>query len=107
MPLGDLEYEKLVNDVVEILLSDIALKIQLKPHEHELAVGHYKALEEWLERDSSPLKGAVLRMYPQGSVATGTTISSSNDKEDFDIVVEVDMPPDSNSEEVLDWGLYT
>lgn len=92
------------NDINEILLADIAVKIQLTPTEHDDAVAHYGAIEDWLERDGSPLKGKVLRLYPQGSMAIHTTISSNQDKEEFDIdiVVELDLPHGSDPAEVLD-----
>lgn len=98
------DYAAYGNDINEILLADIALKIQLTPTEHDDAVAHYGAIEDWLERDGSPLKGKVLRLYPQGSMAIHTTISSNQDKEEFDIdiVVELDLPHGSDPEEVLD-----
>lgn len=91
------------NDLDEILLADIALKIQLTSTEFDQAVTHYKAIEEWLERPDSPLRGKVLRMYPQGSMAIYATISSIQDKEEFDIdiVVELDLSLNSDPEEVL------
>ncbi len=75
------DYAAYGNDINEILLADIALKIQLTPTEHDDAVAHYGAIEDWLERDGSPLKGKVLRLYPQGSMAIHTSISSNQEKE--------------------------
>lgn len=98
------DYAAYANDINEILLADIALKIQLTPTEYDDAVSHYGATEKWLERDGSPLKGKVLRLYPQGSMAIHTTISSNQDKEEFDIdlIVELDLPHESDPEDLLD-----
>ena len=92
------------NDITEILLADIALKIQLTPTEYKETVAHYQAIEKWLERDDSSLKGLVVRIYPQGSMAIHATISSNQDVEEFDIdlVVELNIPSDSDPETVLD-----
>lgn len=97
-------YAEHANDINEILLADIALRIQLTPTEYDDAVAHSEAIERWLERDGSPLKGKVLRLYPQGSMAINATISSNQDKEEFDIdwVVELDLSHGSDPEEVLD-----
>lgn len=98
------EYAEYASNINEILLADIAVKIQLTPIEYVDAVAHYGAVEKWLERDGSSLKGKVLRLYPQGSMAIHTTISSNHDKEEFDIdlVVELDLPHGSDPKEVLD-----
>ncbi len=98
------DYAAYANDINEILLADIALKIQLTPTEYDDVVAHYGATEKWLERDGSTLKGKVLRFYPQGSMAIHTTISSNQDKEEFDIdlVVELDLPHESDPQDLLD-----
>jgi hypothetical protein len=49
------DYAGYGNDLNEVLLADIALRIQLTPTEYNDAVAHYEAMEEWLERDGSPL----------------------------------------------------
>lgn len=91
------------DEIEEILLADIAVKIQLTQTEQDTAVEHYEAIEKWLERDTSPLKGKIVRIYPQGSMAIGSTISSSQDAEEFDIdlVVELALPRDSTPAFVL------
>lgn len=92
------------NDINEILLADIAVKIQLTPSEYELAKTRAEKIEAWLEREGSPLRGLVVRIYPQGSMAINATISSAQDKEifDIDLVVELRIPKGSGPEEVLD-----
>lgn len=71
--------------VIDGLLMDVARKVQLSPTDHRLAVERYRTINEWLDRDGSPMRGKVLLMYPQGSMATGTTISSRLENDEFDI----------------------
>jgi hypothetical protein len=75
----------------DILLLDIARKIQLSQTQYGEAVSRYQTINEWLERDGSPLKGLVKVMYPQGSMAVGTTISSNLDDEEFDIDIIAEL----------------
>lgn len=91
------------NNLDEILLADIAVKIQLTQSEYDDAVAHYSAIETYLNREDSPLKGLVKRIYPQGSMRINATISSTQDTEEFDIdlIVELDLPHDSDPEWVL------
>ena len=91
-------------DTVDLLLADVALRIQLSPTQYKLATDRYNAINDWLERDGSPLAGLVTRFYPQGSMSIGATISSSVDNEDYDIdvMVELNIPPDTPSDVVLD-----
>ena len=41
----------------DILLADIAIRVQLSQTNYNKAVARYKALSEWIERDGSPLAG--------------------------------------------------
>ena len=94
----------LYDDPDEILLADIALKIQLNQSEYEEAVAHYAVIEDHLNRDSSQLKGLVNRIYAQGSMAINSTISSASDREEFDIdlIVELDFSADADPKAVLE-----
>ena len=89
---------------VDRLLAEIAAKIQLSPRRHRMAVSRYETIAQWLERDGSPLRGKVARLYPQGSMAIGATILSrdGNDRFDIDIAVELDYPEDSSPQAMLD-----
>lgn len=86
--------------VVDILLADVALRIQLSPTQYGLATERYETIHKWLEREGSPLANLVARLYAQGSMSIGATIFSSMDDEDFDIdvivelLVDADTPPD-------------
>ena len=89
---------------VDRLLAEIAAKIQLSPRRHRMAVSRYETIAQGLERDGSPLRGKVARLYPQGSMAIGATILSrgGNDRFDIDIAVELDHPEDSSPQAMLD-----
>jgi hypothetical protein len=93
-----------VSDTTSILLHDIAEKIQLTPTLHKLAVARYETINGWLERDGSPLRGHIVRLYPQGSMMIGAAISSRLDTDEFDIdlVLELALRSDVAPGQVLD-----
>jgi hypothetical protein len=78
----------------EILLAETAIRIELPPSLHRLAVQRYEALRKYIERDASPLAGRVRIFYPQGSMAIRATIRSRKREEgfDIDIVAELILP---------------
>lgn len=90
--------------IVDLLLKDIARRIQLSPTDYRTAVGHYEAVDEWLNRENSPLAPYMGRIYAQGSMAIGATISSklNNDEFDVDAVAELRFAADSPPGKVLD-----
>jgi hypothetical protein len=59
--------------VLDVLLVDIAVRIQLTPTDYEAAVAHYDAINEWIDREDSPLHGLVELFYPQGGFMIGAT----------------------------------
>lgn len=77
--------------VVDMLLMGVVAKIQLTRTEYDKAVERYGTINDWLDREGSPLQGLVDLMYPQGSMAMGCTITSSleNDEYDIDIMAEL------------------
>ena len=81
-------------EVVEELLIRAAIRIELPPSLHALAVDRYEAVRNHIERDGSPLKDRVRLFYPQGSMAIRATIRSRKraDGYDIDIVAEVVLP---------------
>jgi hypothetical protein len=83
--------------VTDVLLLDVARKVQLTPTDYDLAVTRYRAINDWLDRDDSPLKGKIALMYPQGSMATFSTISSSLENDDFDIDLMSELIPEFRS----------
>lgn len=91
-------------ETADILLADVAVRIQLPPSQYDVAAGRSETIQKWIERDGSPLVGRVLRFYPQGSMAIHATIASRarNDEFDIDIVAELDLPANSDPQLVLD-----
>jgi hypothetical protein len=76
-------------DVVDILLADIAIRIQLTKTDHDKAVDRFAVMRDWIDRPGSPLRGLVALMYPQGSMAIGATIARCSEREEYDIDVIV------------------
>jgi hypothetical protein len=88
----------------DILLADVAVRVQLPPSLYEVATERYETIQNWIERDDSPLRGLVLRFYPQGSMAIDATIASKakNDEFDIDIIAELNLRSDIDPKVVLD-----
>ncbi len=78
-------------DLIDLLLADVAIRIQLSKTDHDKAVDRFATMQDWIDRESSPLRGHVKLMYPQGSMAIGATIARVSDKDEFDIDVMVDL----------------
>ena len=80
----------------DALLADIAIRIQLRPTAYAEAVQRYGSIKDWIERDVSPLYGLVELFYPQGSMATRSTIASKlrTDEFDLDIIAALLLDPD-------------
>ena len=93
-----------MSEAADILLRGIARKIQLNATLYDLAVERYGTIYDYLRRDSSPLRNSVARMYPQGSMMIGSSVSSKVDTDEFDIdlVLELDLPLDAKPRWVLD-----
>ena len=93
-----------LQNVLDILLADIAIRVQLSQTAYNQAVKRYEAISEWIERDGSPLAGRVELFYPQGSMAIGSTIASrvTNDEYDLDVVVQIRVPSTWSAEDVLE-----
>ena len=94
-------------EVVDILLADIAIRIQLTKTNHDKVVDRFEVMRDWIDRPGSPLHGLVALMYPQGSMAIGATIARASDREEYDIdvIVALLVPWDSDPQMVLD-ALY-
>ncbi len=97
-----------LTDPLDILLADVAIRIQLSATDYNTVVQRYETINRWIERDASPLKDRVQLFYPQGSMAIGAAIASrlTTDEFDLDIVAQLDLPEHSNPKYVLDL-LYT
>jgi hypothetical protein len=90
-------------DVIDILLADIAIRIQLSKTDHDKAVARFEVMRDWIDRPGSPLRGLVALMYPQGSMAIGATIARASDREEYDIdvIIALAIPWNSDPEMVL------
>jgi hypothetical protein len=93
-----------LQELIDILLADIAIRVQLTTTDYGKAVSRYLTINEWLEREDSPLRGRVRLLYAQGSMAIGATIASKlrTDEFDIDIIVELELPPGFDAETILD-----
>lgn len=93
---------------VDLMLIDVAIRIQLPQTDYKLATNRYGVIQEYLERDGSPLKGRIARMYPQGSMAIGATIASKVENDEFDIDIVVEFTPPAEQDPTKAIGLlYT
>jgi len=70
---------------LDVLLADVAVRVQLTPTEYLTAVKHYEVMGEWIDRPGSPLRGLVEEFYPQGGFSTGSTVAGHSDNADFDL----------------------
>ncbi len=88
----------------DILLADIAIRVQLSPTQHRLATERYKTLDQWIQREDSPLHGRVEATYAQGSMSIGATINSrvTDDEFDIDAMTQLRLPVDTEADLVLD-----
>ena len=88
----------------EILLAGVAIRIELPPSLHRLAVERFEAVRKHIERDGSPLHDKVVWFYPQGSMAIKATIKSHRraDGFDIDIVSELNLPAWMTPAQILD-----
>lgn len=89
--------------IIDVLLADVAIRIQLSPTDYELAIDHYHAINEWLERQDSSLAGAVSDFYPQGGFAIGATVArhSTDDEFDIDVMADIAYQTDVGPEDAL------
>lgn len=88
---------------IDVMLADVAIRIQLSPTDYQVAVDHYHAINEWLERDDSPLKGCIREFYTQGGFAIGATVArhSSDDEFDIDVMADITYSLDVDPEDAL------
>ena len=93
-----------LDDPLDILLADVAIRIQLSRIAHGKAEKRYEAVRDWIEREGSPLADRVELFYPQGSMALGAAIASrvTNDEYDLDVVAQLDVPAHWSPKDVLD-----
>jgi hypothetical protein len=71
------------------MLFQICEELQISPAKHDQAVSRYETLSEVLESDGSPFSSARPKIYPQGSMALGTTVRPVEGPYDLDFVCEL------------------
>ncbi len=95
---------ELADDVRDVLLSDVAIRIQLSPSNYRLAVERVETLAAWLDREGSELAGRVVLVYAQGSMAINATIASclTGDECDIDAIAQLHLPSGTTPRQGLD-----
>jgi hypothetical protein len=88
---------------LDVMLADIAVRIQLSPTDYQTAIDHYHAIHEWLEREESPLYGLVQEFYAQGGFSIGATVArhATDDEFDIDVMAQLAYRTDIDPEYVL------
>ena len=78
--------------------------IQLSKTDYGRAVDRFDTMKDWIDREGSDLHGLVSLLYPQGSMAVGSTVARVSDRDEYDIDVIADLAirHDSNPQLVLD-----
>ncbi len=91
-------------DPKDLLLANVAIRIQLSPTNHKLAVQRLETLAERLDRAESPLAGKVRVVYAQGSMAIHATIAPALRYDEFDVdgIVQMELPPGTTPQQALD-----
>ena len=94
-----------LTDPADVLLADVAIRVQLSQTDYNKAVQRYHTINSWIERTGSPLKDRVELFYPQGSMPIGATIASRlrTDEFDIDVIAQLDLPLNVSPREPLDF----
>jgi hypothetical protein len=89
--------------VLDVMLADIAVRIQLTPTDYQRAITDYEAINQWIDREDSPLHGRVQLFYAQGGFMIGATTARHASDADFDIDVmaQIIWPADIDPEIAL------
>jgi hypothetical protein len=77
---------------LDAVLLDVCQELQLSPTRYQLAVERYGAVNQLLEREGSPFQFFRPRIFPQGSMALGTTSRPVEGPHDLDFVLQIDAP---------------
>jgi hypothetical protein len=88
---------------LDVMLAEIAVRIQLTPTDYQKAIEHYNAINEWIDRQDSPLHGRVQLFYPQGGFMIGATTARHASDADFDldVMAQIDWPTSVDPETAL------
>ncbi len=104
MTVKTISPQRFLTDPTDILMADVAIRVQLSRTDYSKAVSRYRTINAWIERDASPLKDRVELFYPQGSMAVGATIASKlrTDEFDIDVVAQLDLGDHVSPQVALD-----
>ncbi len=93
-----------LSEPVDVLLADVAIRIQLSRSDYRKAEERYKTLGNWIDRRGGPLEGRVQLVYPQGSMAIGATTASrlTTDEHDVDFIAQLALPHGTSPRRVID-----
>jgi hypothetical protein len=76
--------------LVDEILLYVCERLQLTDTQHADAVRSYQAVGEWLQAPGSPFYYVAPTIYPQGSMALGTTVKPRH-REEFDLDLVLDL----------------
>ena len=82
---------------------DVARAVQITQTMHQEAEAHYRSLASHVDRPDSPFEDMVDEIYSSGSFAIHAATRSrlKRDQHDVDAVLELNCPPDSDPEWVI------
>lgn len=91
-------------DPLDVLLADVAVRVQLSPTDHSKAESRAGTIADWIDRPDSLLHGRVGLVYPQGSMAIGATVARYSERDEFDIdlMAHLALWPGATPQSVLD-----
>jgi len=93
-----------LSEPVDVLLADVAIRVQLSRTDYGKADQRYQTLGNWIDRRGSPLERRVDLVYAQGGMAIDATIASrlTTDEYDVDFIAQLDLPRGTAPQAVLD-----
>lgn len=88
---------------LDVMLAEVAVRVQLSPTDYQLAIDRYYAIHAWVEREASPLFGLVEEFYTQGGFLIGATVArhATDDEFDIDVMAQLAFPTDVDPEYIL------
>ncbi len=94
-----------LNADLEFLLGEVAAAQQLTPTQHAKATEHYEAVAKFLGAEGSALAHLQPKIFPQGSMALGTT-NKPRDRVEYDLDFVCEVVPCGLSAEELYAAVY-
>lgn len=88
------------------LLFQVCEELQIQPARYSQASERYQTLGDVLESAESPFRLFHPKIYPQGSMALGTTVKPVNGPHDLDFVLELSLTHDAVDPMKLIHALY-